>query len=674
MDHTENQEWIARQLKIFQALDSYSEISLSGKGLHIIVKGKVSSGARKDKVEIYSSGRYMAMTGNVYNNKPIEDRQELLTQLWSEIRSVKQEVDHSLDEPEIKSDQEVLELARGAENGDKFAQLYDTELEGDNSAFDMALCNFLVFHSKNNAQVDRLFRASVRGKRDKITKRKDYLPRTIARARDKMQNAITPIDIVPLQEAIKARLAGSSNGKTTDFESVNEVSTTSPATIPLPPGLMGEIAQFIYAAAPRPVPEIALAAAIGLMAGICGRAYNISGSGLNQYLLLLAPTGTGKEAISSGVDKLMASIFVGNPASKDFVGPSDMASGQALVRYLDDSMTKCFMCMMDEFGIRLQRMSDPKANDAQQKLKQTFLELYQRTGKGQIFRPTIFADRKNNTTPAPCPNVTILGYSAPERLYDNLTEDMIVDGVLPRFSILEYKGLRPPFNYDHHTVFPEENLVKKLNALAINSLAQMSNPNNGQQWITVKTNETSEKMHRDFNTYCDSIINSSIVSAHKQLWSRAHLKALKLAALIAVGCDIYFPVITVDHLEYAIRMVCDDIRALLAKFENNETGKDHGESDQQKEMIRTLKEYCLWHWNKIKVYCHHTEQGDHHNKIVTKTYLNNRTGKLACFRKDKRGSRMAIAVVVKELVAMGILVKINGKIKELYQITDQISW
>ena len=40
-------------------------------------------------------------------------------------------------------------------------------------------------------------------------------------------------------------------------------------------------------------------------------------------------------------------------------------------------------------------------------------------------------------------------------------------------------------------------------------------------------------------------------------------------------------------------MVCDDIRALLAKFENNETGKDHEESDQQKEMIRTLKEYCL---------------------------------------------------------------------------------
>ena len=61
----------------------------------------------------------------------------------------------------------------------------------------------------------------------------------------------------------------------------------------VPPGLVGEIAQFIYAQAPRPVPEISLAGALGMIAGIVGRAYNISGTGLNQYTLLLAPTGTG---------------------------------------------------------------------------------------------------------------------------------------------------------------------------------------------------------------------------------------------------------------------------------------------------------------------------------------------------------------------------------------------
>ncbi|WBF76964.1 hypothetical protein PSV3_00262 [Septimatrevirus PSV33] len=85
----------------------------------------------------------------------------------------------------------------------------------------------------------------------------------------------------------------------------------------VPPGLVGEIAQYIYAQAPRPVPEIALAGALGLVAGIVGRAYNISGTGLNQYVLLLAPTGTGKEAIASGIDKLMAQVIRTVPAASE---------------------------------------------------------------------------------------------------------------------------------------------------------------------------------------------------------------------------------------------------------------------------------------------------------------------------------------------------------------------
>ena len=60
-----------------------------------------------------------------------------------------------------------------------------------------------------------------------------------------MQNAITPIDIVPLQEAIKARLAGSSNGKTTDFESVNEVDYFA-AAVPLASWSNGRMYSHLY--------------------------------------------------------------------------------------------------------------------------------------------------------------------------------------------------------------------------------------------------------------------------------------------------------------------------------------------------------------------------------------------------------------------------------------------
>src|SRR3989338_9153910 len=41
-----------------------------------------------------------------------------------------------------------------------------------------------------------------------------------------------------------------------------------------PPGLVGEIAQFIYDAAPYPFFECALFGAHGFMVGICGRTFN----------------------------------------------------------------------------------------------------------------------------------------------------------------------------------------------------------------------------------------------------------------------------------------------------------------------------------------------------------------------------------------------------------------
>jgi hypothetical protein len=48
------------------------------------------------------------------------------------------------------------------------------------------------------------------------------------------------------------------------------------------------------------------------------------------------------------------------------------------------------------------------------------------------------------------PAFSILGESTPERFYGALNEDMISEGLLPRFLLIEYKGNRPPLN-EHHT-------------------------------------------------------------------------------------------------------------------------------------------------------------------------------------------------------------------------------
>ena len=51
-------------LEIARYFDSYTELSATGTGLHIIVRGHVPN-RRKDDIEIYSSKRFFTVTGHI---------------------------------------------------------------------------------------------------------------------------------------------------------------------------------------------------------------------------------------------------------------------------------------------------------------------------------------------------------------------------------------------------------------------------------------------------------------------------------------------------------------------------------------------------------------------------------------------------------------------------------
>jgi putative DNA primase/helicase len=57
----EVEEWAA---EILRDLDGYAEISPSGKGIHIIVRGKAPN-KRRGRIEAYSSERFFTITGQV---------------------------------------------------------------------------------------------------------------------------------------------------------------------------------------------------------------------------------------------------------------------------------------------------------------------------------------------------------------------------------------------------------------------------------------------------------------------------------------------------------------------------------------------------------------------------------------------------------------------------------
>jgi putative DNA primase/helicase len=171
--------------EIVRLLDSYTEISQSGKGLHVFVKGKLQgSGRRKGNIEIYDRGRYFCMTGQWFAGTPITIRAcqpeiDEVYRLFSDRDTAvrrdgcspaekpkQQEPAQSRLPRKVESDDAKL-LARAckAGNGKKFRRLYYTGVwKGEyttQSEADQALCAILAFWCHHDApRIDRLFRRS----------------------------------------------------------------------------------------------------------------------------------------------------------------------------------------------------------------------------------------------------------------------------------------------------------------------------------------------------------------------------------------------------------------------------------------------------------------------------------------------------------------------------------
>lgn len=425
----------------------------------------------------------------------------------------------------------------------------------------------------------------------------------------------------------------------------------------LPPGFLGDLAQFILDAAPRPVPEIALAGAIGLMAGIVGRSYNVSNppTGLNQYVLVLAPTGTGKEAIASGYSALMKSIRSAVPASVDFIGPGEMASHQAVIKYMAGGPTS-FVSLVGEFGIYLQQMVGPKAPPHLTGLRRFLLDAFGKSGAYGEIRPSIYSDKDKNTVAIQSPALSIVGESTPEKFYEGLHEGLISEGLLPRFTMIEYHGERPDLNEEACAV-PSPELSAKLAELCAHCL--MLNSQNTP--VTVQLTDEARLMFDEFNSYADEQIRGNNEVA-RQLWNRAHLKALKLAALVAVGWYPYMPTITPEYALWAIQIEKANVRNLLARFEAGEVGEQAAsESAQQKRLRAVIKDWFSKPWAEIQRYKINKGELMRAGGVIPHSYISKRLTNDAAFKNAKLGATSTIRRTIDELFKCGELQRLSPK-------------
>jgi hypothetical protein len=668
-DNKANDPTIAEELtQTIQYFDSYAEWSPSGTGCHIIVEGVTPEpGRRAGQYEIYSANRFATFTGNCIRRPgEIMPRQEQLDKLWAHLVSLQANngsgapTGYQMDAatiayirehsrmPTTESDESIIAKATDAANGEKFERLWRGDMSdygNDHSRADLALMNILQFYTPNAEQAIRLFHRSALGQRDKAYRR-DYIQRTLLKTFDR---TLPPPQIdgdAATWEAFQAQRAAidAAAPPTAPIEPepalAHAVAPTEPALAPVgghasdaapvaagapvsvsdpcsfadgsnpfaspPPGLLGDIASFVYAQSPRQIAETALIASLGLLAGIVGRNFQVNGDGLNLYLLMLAETGTGKDAINSGIHKLIGALKRDCPSIANVIGPATISSAQALNTHLQSQ--SCFVSIIGEFGLFLSRLAGPKPSVNDEALQRALLAVYGLSGRGKVWGSTIYADKAKNMFDVASPSVTILGEGTPASFFDALNPKIVEHGLISRFLIVEYIGRRPYLNEESGNATPSPHVLERLNALYRYACdLQTPSTGSGPTFCDIahsgEAKELSRRFSRaidDYHAVCDNPIE-------RVLWTRVHAQVCKLAGIVAVsryagqaGCDYSahrwwdyagVPNIETQDFQWAINFVVRSVQRLVAQFKSGEVGENGYEVQQITQVCRVIKHY-----------------------------------------------------------------------------------
>jgi hypothetical protein len=439
-----------------------------------------------------------------------------------------------------------------------------------------------------------------------------------------------------------------------------------PDNLPMrwPKGYAGEIAKAIYRASYLPQQEIAIVTTLALLSGIAGRAYRTpTGATLSQYYLLVAPTGSGKDAIHKLIPQVLRTINI-NQAER-FAVAERFVSAPALHRRILEQPG--FLSLHPEFGRRLAIIASPRAMGGHdQQFADKLIEAYEKEFMEGITR----SKKEDCVQGVEWPCLSFLGETTPQTFYSSLTTTMMENGFFSRFLTMQVTSERPrsnrnaKLNLEGYALDALQPLISE--AIRINSAPSLTPTKVTYLYPSV------EKLFLDFEEECREKINDynrvdNIYGA--AVWNRAHLKALKIASDLAVIDDCYTPAINGDDVFWAIYLVRRDAQTFMEKVSSGDIGD--GDDVREKKVI----EICLKVLQgKIK------DKNPRLRKdgVVTRRVLQSNTSGLVPFKNHPLKASRALDETIRSMLSTGHLmliekhtaVEVYGELSVCYRVTD----
>jgi len=327
-----------------------------------------------------------------------------------------------------------------------------------------------------------------------------------------------------------------------------------------PPGIVGELVEYINSKSIKEQPVLALGAALAALGTLQGRKIQTETRiRTNIYCIGVGESGSGKEAARKTIKELFHYINCGHMAAVE-----DLASDSAIVTCLEGSPSQIFL--LDEMGRFLKVTNTDSKNPHLYNIISVLLKLY--SSSDQIFYGKSYANKDNNKR-IDCPNLCIYGTTVPAMLYNGLTVDNIIDGFLSR--VLLFESENPDPGKDRTKDFlrsPSKNLLEKLKTIR-------DMPTNFEHGINIKprvvfmTDEACEILHsfdEEIKKFREELRNQN---QYDNIYNRTAQTAEQIALIIAGGVNIDDPIITKNEIEYGIKLskyLSDNLLYIIDNF------------------------------------------------------------------------------------------------------------
>lgn len=313
-----------------------------------------------------------------------------------------------------------------------------------------------------------------------------------------------------------------------------------------PPGVLGEIVEYIVSTARRPQPEFAVNAALALCGTILGQRF-ITESELrtNLYMISVGTTASGKDHPRKIVKNIL------NAACQyDMIGGENIASGQGLLARV--KRTPVVLFQLDEFGLMLQALQQKNSGRHNKEILINMIRLF--SSADSVFVGTEYADQTNRPTVRieyPC--ISIHATTTPETFYAALESKNVVDGFLNRFLVVDLTD-KPRPHLEERGLYPDPpasilNWIER--ATSANHRGNLARFNAPVPVVVQATPEAREHL-REFSYYCEHQESVHAKTGIDAIWSRALEHAHKIALICACADDLVKPKIELSHARWAV--------------------------------------------------------------------------------------------------------------------------